>query len=139
MSSIKSACHICNRSYKNVLEHITKSHSWMSICVHKNGDIVHRDTGAWAEEGQDTVEMFWQDKHFRACEASYDTETGDITYIMTCKDWDGEVQVSLRRLLPDTDLWRVDSLTTFVASEVFPGGKPTNYIGKHIQVLHKRV
>ena len=112
----------------------------MTIYTHKNGDIVHRDTGAWAEEvGQDTVEMFWKDKHFRACEAAYGNETGDITYIMNSKDWDGEVQVSLRRLLPDTCLWRVESITSFAASDCFPGGKPTEYNGKYIQVLHKTV
>jgi len=110
------------------------------IYTHANGDIIHRDTGVWADEGQaELVDMYWQDKVFRMAEGVGDTATGTITYIMSSDGWDGEVQVCLHRSATHPDMWCVRLITTFVPSAAFPGGKPKQYVGGYIQVLHKRI
>jgi hypothetical protein len=127
-------CRHCGKPFKNVLEHITKSHSWLQLTCEEDGEI--SDRCAEKEE----FELFWKDHRFiadtiqdgkDACQMGFGSST-----------FEGYVWVSLARSTTHRTMWVVTNIET-VRTVDAADGRTLRDIRKHysrpnIQVLHQQ-
>ena len=135
--SAKIACHHCKKAYVNVLEHITKSHSYLQIYTYEDGEIADSDD---CPDGGE-YKLFWKDQLFNQTTDFHPINGHYWAITMTNTGFDGVVTLTIARA-PGATTWRVYTLQT----ETWPvadhyGAKTTikHYTAGHIQILQKRV
>ena len=74
----KTVCRYCDKAYVNVLEHITKSHSWLRIYKLADGSLAS-DEKVKLFNGTKTC-LFWKDIEFEFGEGNTDSE--GITWLL---------------------------------------------------------
>jgi len=132
---IRTPCKYCGKSYKNVMEHITKSHSYIQLTCEEDGEISPR----CGVEGE--FELFWRD-HRYTLGAINDDVDGDCNMEFGAHDDDTGVVIHLTRSLNHPTMWVVRNIDTIKTTER-PNGTlydtRKGYMGHHIQVLHQRL
>jgi len=98
--STKTVCRHCNKAYVNVLEHITKSHSWLTI--YKLADNTVVDHKKVVRVGDYKTTLFWKDIEFDFMEHNQNTGNwAGITELLFCSPrFEGVVCVLI---MPDDD------------------------------------
>jgi hypothetical protein len=82
--STKTVCTHCNKSYVNVLEHITKTHSWIRLVIDKDGNLNDEDQNVGHQ-------LFWKNMLFDCDDVSSNTD------LWFCNnEFEGSVFVSLK-------------------------------------------
>ena len=115
-------CRHCGKRYKNVLEHITKSHSWLQVACKEDGEM-----------GNEPMELFWKDKMWKEEMGGWAVIDGVVRdVIWMYHDRDDEMFVVLTRSTTNPTMWVVSEI------QLFEGGCQ-RYKNPNIQVLHKRI
>ena len=126
---MKTACHLCGKSYVNVKSHISKSHSYVCLMFDKDENIIFM-------KGGELTELFWQGERWD-CNEIYGNADGTHRLIFGREEFDGEVHILFRRNATHATCREVQSLTTIEYSPTIPEGKRRIHGTCNIQVLHK--
>jgi hypothetical protein len=106
----KTVCRYCDKAYVNVLEHVTKSHSWLRIYKYADGSLAS-DEKVKLFNGAKTA-LFWKDIEFEYGDCHTDKE--GVTHLaFSSSKFQGLVFVGIR-LKPNTKEWEAVNIETHV-------------------------
>ena len=124
-------CRHCNKSYVNVKQHITKSHSYLQITCKEDGKIVDGplDELFWKDQ-------IWKNDHYsRVC----DSDDEIMDNLVSMGPIQGHLWVHMKRSTLHPTMWIIIEINHITLIKNDTDTKTTRYTYPAIQVLHKRI